>query len=291
MKRIRTMGLCLVAAFAITAVAAATASATAPEYGRCLAHPGGKYATATCTTESGTTHADEWYPAFGKAANGEEKPLVKAGYKSKATESLPIQLEGTGEGLGGVKTKILCKKQQSTGTIISNKEATGENIVFSECESSGAKCNSPGAAIGEIKVGKLTSVLGVEKFGYNKEKHLVEPAKNKLAGEFTPTVGEEFVNFECGGLKVTVKGAVMFPIKTASMTLSATVKFSATGGNQKPEHFSLSIEPSTGKETFGSELTLMAKFEQLKLVPFEESGQTLTTTQTNEEKVEANPVA
>jgi hypothetical protein len=89
---------------------------------------------------------------------------------------------------------------------------------------------------------------------------------------------------------VTVRGHVLNPVKTNSMTLSATVKFSATGGNQKPEHFALSIEPSTGKVTYGPELSLEAKFEQFKVVPFEESGQTLTTVQTNEEKVEANSV-
>jgi hypothetical protein len=286
MKRIRTMGLCLVAAFAITAVAAATASATAPEYGRCLPKAGGKYATAACTTVVAGKTVDEWYPAFGG-----EKPLVKTGYKSVANTSLPIQLEGTGEALGGVKTKILCKSETSTGKIISNKEVTGENVVFGSCESAGAKCKSAGAAEGEIKVNSLTGVLGVEKFGYNKEKKLLEPAKNKLANEFTPSVGEEFTSFECASLKVTVRGHVINPIKTGSMTLSATVKFTATGGSQKPEHFPVSINVETGKETFGPEISLEAKFEQFKVVPFEESGQTLTTVQTNEEKVEANPVA
>jgi hypothetical protein len=291
MRRIRIVGLCLVAAFAMTAIAAASASAEAPEYGRCLPHSGGKYATSSCTTVVAGKALDEWYPAFGKAANGEEKPLGKTHYTSKANESLPIQLEGTGEALAGVKTKILCKKEVSRGNIISDKEVTAEGVVFNECESSGAKCKGgAGSVEGEIKVNNLTGVLGVEKFGFNKEKKLLEPAKNKLANEFTPTSGEEFTNFECAALKVTVKGHVLNPISTDKMVLSATVKFTATGGNQKPEHFIESIN-AEGKEFPGPELSLEAKFEQFKVVPFEESGQTLTTTQTNEEKVEANTVA
>jgi hypothetical protein len=52
-----------------------------PEQGeedRCLRHG------ATERTESG-----DMYPAEGKAVNGEEKPIVKNGFKSKANESFP----------------------------------------------------------------------------------------------------------------------------------------------------------------------------------------------------------
>src|SRR5712671_430118 len=83
MKRMRIMGLGLAAIFAMTALFAASASAEAPEYGRCLAHTGGKWKTSGCTTEAKATTEQkfEWYPYTGKAANGEEKPVVKKGFK------------------------------------------------------------------------------------------------------------------------------------------------------------------------------------------------------------------
>jgi hypothetical protein len=75
------------------------------------------------------------------------------------------------------------------------------------------------------------------------------------------------------------------------MTLGAVVKFTASGGNQKPEHFSTGIELATGKETFGPELSWEEAFVKPGLPEeYEESGLRLTTTQTNEEKVEANSV-
>jgi hypothetical protein len=288
----RIMGLGLAAIFAMTALFAASASAEAPEYGRCLAHAGGKWKTSGCTTEAKATTEQkfEWYPYSGKAANGEEKPVIKKGYKSKSTEGTLIQLEGTGEGLGGVKTKVGCKGQSSEGEITGNKTNVATSVVFTGCESSGAKCKSATGVEGEIKVNDLEGVIGIEKFGYVKETKTLVPAKNKLANEFTPKGTEFFTEFECASLKVQVKGHVLNPQATNKMIKATTVKFTAPGGNQKPEHFSLSINAETGKETFGPELSLEAKFEQFKVVPFEESGQTLTTVQTNEEAVEANSV-
>jgi hypothetical protein len=291
MKRMRIMGLCLVALFASTAVMAASASAEAPEYGRCLAKAGGKFKEGACKTASKPGEEKfEWYAAFGS-----EKPLVKRTYKAKAvaTETAKIQLEGTGEKLG-VKTVVACKEQSSEGEITGNKEDTAKAIVFKGCESSKVACSTTGAETGEIQVKELDGTIGIEKRGYNKEKKEEVPASSKIAHEFTPKgpVGEKFVNFNCAtALAVTVRGHVLNPIKTNSMTLSAVVKFTAPGGNQKPEHFSTGIELATGKETFGPELSLEAAFVKPGLPEeFEESGQTLTTTQTNAEKYEASTV-
>jgi len=289
MKRIRIVGLCLTAAFVLFALAASSASAEFNgEFGRCLPKAKGKYKSTACTllAKTATEEKDEWYPAFGG-----EKPAPNVTYKAKGTTAEgKIQLEGTGEHLGGVKTVVLCTSQESEGELISNTQNRGFNIVFKGCESAGAKCKNGGAE-GEIKVNELLGTVRLEKFGYNKEKKVQEPAKNKLMNEFVPKTGTEFVAFECASLKVTVRGAVLNPISTNKMTLSAKVKFAATGGSQKPEHVAESIELSTGKVTYGPEISLEAKFEQFKAVEFEESGQTLTTLQTNGEKLEANTVA
>jgi hypothetical protein len=291
MKRMRIMGLGLVAMFAMAALFAAGASAEAPEIGRCLAHTGGKWKTSGCTTASKPGEEKfEWYPYSGKAANGEEKPVVKKGFKSKSTEGTLIQLEGTGEGLGGVKTKVGCKSQTSEGEVTGPKTNVATKIVFTGCESSGAKCKSALGVEGEIQVTDLNGTIGIEKFGYVKETKTLVPAKNKIANEYTPKGTEFFAEFECASLKVKVKGHVLNPVPSNKMLKAATIKFTAPGGNQKPEHWALSINPETGKETFGPELSLEAKFEQFQVVPYEESGQTLTTVQTNEEALEINTV-
>src|SRR6266404_8222805 len=87
MRRIRIVGLCLVAAFVISAIAVTSASAEAPEYGRCLKVTPkslSNYDGSKCTklaSEDPGTEAEKlakgnykWFPAFGG-----ENPLVKTG--------------------------------------------------------------------------------------------------------------------------------------------------------------------------------------------------------------------
>jgi hypothetical protein len=283
----------LIAALATTALFAASASAAAPEYGRCLAHTGGKWKTSGCTTAAKPGEEKfEWYPYEGKAANGEEKPVVKKSFSSKSTEGTLIQLEGTGEANGGVRTKVVCKEQTSEGEVTGRKTNVASNIAFTGCESSGAQCTTFGAAEGEVRWNDLEGQLAVQKFGYNKETKVVEPAKNKIANEYRPNGTEEYFtnSIECAGLRVQVKGHVLVPVPANKMVKATTVKFNAPRGNQKPEHVALSINTETGQEAFGPELSLEAIFETFHLTGFEESGQTLTTVQTNEEALEINTV-
>ena len=60
MKRIKIMGLCLVAVFAVSVMASASASAEAPEFGRCLAKAGGKFSDAGCTKGVVSKGKFEW---------------------------------------------------------------------------------------------------------------------------------------------------------------------------------------------------------------------------------------
>jgi hypothetical protein len=292
MKRIRIIGLCLVAVFAMGAVIVASASAEAPEYGRCLAHTGGAWATNTCTKPktSGTTEKYEWYPASGKAANGEEKPIAKPKFKSASVAEKLIQLEGTGEAQGKVRTKVICTGQTSEGEIVGPKEAIATHVEFTGCESGGIECAQGTGPKGLIKVSDLKGDLGVEKWGEKEGKEV--SSLTKLANRFEPKSGSEFfpefTKFTCGGLTVQVKGHVIFPLSTDKMLKSAVVKFAGPSGSQKPECF---LKVFTEKKcTEATEEVLESKFETIKLVPFEESSQTLTTTQTNEEPLEANSV-
>jgi hypothetical protein len=284
-----TLGL--IAVFALVALFAASASAEAPEYGRCLAHTGGKWKTSGCTAAAKPGEEKfEWYPYSGPAANGEEKAVVNKAFTSKSTEGTLIRLEGVGEATGGVKTKVFCKGETSSGEVTGPKTSVASKIVFTGCESSGAKCNLFEGAEGEVRWNDVEGQLVVEKFGYNKEKKVAVPARNKVANEYTPKGQEFFTQFECGSLTVQVKRHVLSPV-TANIMLSATtVKFAALGGNQKPEHVALSINTETGQETFGPELSLEAWFEEFQPVPLEECGLTLTTLQTNEEALEIDTV-
>jgi hypothetical protein len=285
------VALGLIAVLASAALFAASASAEPPEYGRCLAHTGGKWKTSGCTAAAKPGEERfEWYPYSGPAANGEEKPVVNKAFTSKSTEGTLIRLEGTGEANGGVKTKVFCKGETSSGEVTGPKTNVASKVVFTGCESSGAKCTTFGAAEGEVRWNDLEGRLVVEKFGYNREKKVAVPARNRVANEYTPKGTESFTEFQCAVLTVWVKGHVLSPVTANRMLNATTVKFTALGGNQKPEHVALSINTETGEETFGPELSLEAKFEEFRLVAFEESGLTLTTVQTNEEALEINTV-
>src|SRR6266404_2097549 len=139
MRRIRIVGLCLVAAFVISAIAVTSASAEAPEYGRCLKVTPkslSNYDGAKCTklaSEDPGTEAEKlakgnfkWFPAFGG-----EKPLEKRGFTVTLKPETTITIE-TASG-----TKATCKAATSSGEITGLKTVGGISTTFSGCESGG----------------------------------------------------------------------------------------------------------------------------------------------------------
>jgi hypothetical protein len=322
MKRMRIMGLGLIAVLAMTALFAASASASAPRFGRCLAKAGGSFKDAACKVGAKAGEEKfEFYPAVtGSSKKGEFKPMTATAreYTSEAIGNTEhkIALLGTGETLG-VKTTVECTKQNSDGIISSDNTATAEHIVYTGCESSKVGCSSSGAAAGEIVVKPLNVTLRTEKFGYNTSTKVVEPAKDLAMQEFQPQVGNIFVEFSCAtALHVIVESVgvssfvgvpkdamdepspggvgrgLLAPAKTNAMVNKATVKFNGTGGGQKPEKIAESINPSTGVVTYSKEVSLIAAFQKPPAPPeFEESGQTQTNNVIDKEKVEVNTVA
>lgn len=258
MRRIRIVGLCLVAVFAMSAVVATSASADNPEYGRCLKQKTGKtkYTTAKCTVvASGEKENFEWIPG----------PGPKAGF----TAALKPTTIATLETKAG--TKVTCKKLAASGGLYtSTTNVTVAVTDFSECESGGIKCNTKGAGTGVIKVKELEGELGLIK------KEAIT-TKSKIGNVLWPkggtaTSGSEFVEFECGTLTVKVKNSVISPVTSNAMKLTATVKFTAAKGVQKPTKFE-----------GGPNMFLESKFSA---AAYEQSGQSATTIQTNEEKIE-----
>jgi hypothetical protein len=254
MRHLKFVGLAVVAALALTALAATSAFATAPEFGRCLAKTGGKFSDAGCTKPVSTGGKFEWTPG----------PGPKPKFHSKIKETTSATLETTGG------TKITCKQEEGPGEFKNAKEVAKVEPTFRECLGFGQPCSSTGAASGEIKTSPLGGVVGVEKLGTTQ-------ATNKLAVELHSESGN-IAEFACAGVPVVVKGSVLHPVSTNKMLITATEKFAATKGEQKPDKFvgGPADEHILESNNNGG--------------PFEEAGQTITAINTGEEKMEASSV-
>jgi hypothetical protein len=251
MRRIGTLGMFALAAV-VLGVIAGSASATAPEFGRCVAQVGGKYSNSGCTLVKAGAEKFEWHPG-----------VVKNHFTGKLKEGIPT-LETVG------KTKITCKTEENPGEINTPKSVAGVVAKFTGCETSGLPCKSLGAAEGEIVTSSLEGVLGVEKIGE-------VPAKNKLAVELHAPAGQNVAEFNCAGLPVIVRGSVLHNVVAGKMLLSNTEKFVAKAGEQKPDKFA------------GEGVDAHILESNTNGGPFEEAGQTITVLATAEEKLEANP--
>jgi hypothetical protein len=277
MQRFRIVGLCLVAVFALSAVMATGASAESPpEVGRCIKKTGGKFKDGACKVASKAGEEKfEWYPAFVGGVVNKEPNTPKLKFTSKSKEKALIQLETVKE------EKIICtgtngigkEGQTSSGEVTGPKTSIATNVIFRGCEFVEVGiCSNTGTA-GEIKVNDLAGTLGFET-------ETGEKAKWKVANLFVPKTGEIFTEFTCGGAPVVVKstsalGGVMHNVTANAMKLVATVKFAATKGKQKPEKYA--------KDPVGTKRVLQSN--KLGLA-FSQAGQTLTTEQKNEEKLE-----
>ncbi len=166
MKRLKIVGLCLVAVFALTAVVASSASAAAPEYFTChkaKTKGKGNYGEKLCKTvttatvnveESGTGsyergpwNANPTKVTFkGKGKSPKNNSLNPFGVKMEAGE--PAQIEGTTE----------CKTEKLSGKLTGPK--TNEwQTEYASCEAGGFKCLSKGLKSGKIKTNVLNSEL------------------------------------------------------------------------------------------------------------------------------------
>src|SRR5579884_1629353 len=215
MKRMRIVGLCLVAAFAFSAIAVASASAEVlpnGQFGTCVKTTGGKYANAGCTEEKAGKTIYEWHP-------------LAAGVHltSKMKESTSATLE-TEKG-----TKVVCKKETGAGEVNNNGEGRGEaqnvTATFSECSSSGVPCQNKGGTSGVINTNTLSGVTGVEK-AFIKEGKLII-AKDKMAEELHGPGGGLLAEFECGGFAIQVRGSVLHGVASGKMLSASTEKFTA----------------------------------------------------------------
>ena len=260
MRSIRIAGLGLVAACALSVLAAASASASAPEYGRCLKQNTGvgkQFSDSKCTKEvekGSSKDKYEWSPGAGKA-------------KFTTTGGVGVLTTVGGSG-------VECKAESSNGEFVpgNNKEEAGVVVKFTGCVSLNQPCTSPGAKAGELMTNELEGIVGWENKASKKTDLELFPAKSVASGLF--------IEFSCSGLVIKVKGKVLVPIKNDKMTSTETLKFKASKGKQKPEKWEESPEKAI----------LEAAFSNFKGGAFEQAGQNITATVKGEEQLELNAV-
>ena len=254
MQRTRTVGLCVLTVLALSALVAAGAFGAAPEYGKCtkVAKGAGKFSGPTCTVaKAGGSY--EW------------------GTLASPVSFTTTMKEGTLATLETVnKEKVVCTGETGKGAVLNSKEIE-MTPTFRGCENSKIQCESPGQPYSYIAMNPLQGELGVEKKG-------TTAYKNKLASNLYAqgNKGGTIVEFSCGGFVYTERGEVLFPVSANKMLTTATVKFVALKGKQKPERFE-----GGPKETM--ECSVGGGL-------FVQCGQTMAMIQTNAEPVEANTV-
>jgi hypothetical protein len=216
----------------------------APEFGRCIKVGAGKgkYKGAACTTaETGGPY--EWTP--GVATTG----FTLSG--EAATLETPA------------KSTIACKASTGTGSFTGVKTVGGVVLELTGCERSGSKCQSPGAAEGELVTSPLTGALGWRNFETGSVALVLSEGEAPV------------IEAACGATSFTVIGSVITAtVPKNNMSLTAALKYTATKGKQTPEH--LDGGPTEVLEaSFGG-------------VPFEKTGLTTTLTLTSKEEIEIN---
>jgi hypothetical protein len=279
MKRYKSVGLALVVFSAMSAVAAASAFAEAPEFGRCQKVVGeqmgnktvyhGHYTNSVCTKVSSEAKGKyEWLPG-----------VVKTHFTATSTPGTKVLFETVG------KKKVSCTGETAAGEYTTSK--LEENVVFkfTGCnyeERSGYQhrvfpASSEGAAGGEIVTEPTECELGVVAKG-------ATPAKDKLG--LTCAEEAEFMWIKWKApiysgeeeYELCLRGWWFFTTKANSMSMSpTTLKSTQSKGIQTIEQFQEGpLEPLEATLNRGGS--------------FEKAGLALTSAQTNEEAVEANSV-
>jgi hypothetical protein len=195
MRRIKMMGLCLVAVLALAAVAVSSASAALPEYKTCVKAP--KVGKTTPTGEFSDKNCSV-AAAGGKYQLGSWSEAKKQGFKGKngvsTLDSYIPENEATPWTGGTVVGVVQCKSGKSAGEITGPKTST-VTVEFKTCSSEGKKCTSSGQKAGTIKTALLKATLGNISGGVGSDVESVS--------------GGPSAEFDCEGLKIVTNGSVI----------------------------------------------------------------------------------
>jgi hypothetical protein len=186
-----------------------------PEIGRCskLKKATGKYLTAGCTTKS----------------EGEDTGSYEWSFEPGAARSFTFK-NGSATLETVAKVQIKCAENTYSGEYTGSKTATVD-LKLTGCEPMnrlGIKCESQGAASGEVVLDTLEGRLGFIQAGS-------EPTVG-LALRPTSASAPYVAQFHCGEVPVALTGAVIAGYTAVNkMVASFTVSFKATAGKQTPE--------------------------------------------------------
>jgi hypothetical protein len=229
-RHVRMLGLCLAAIIAVVAFTASSAFAGGPEWGKCEAKAGGKYADANCQTKAKKgSGAYEWLKANQVAAKR----------KAEGSSGIPggqngVPFSGAAVGSGGVlqtyfrecelpfesrqltrakckeehgtesdsaedgseATRIECENEGNDGEAVGKNTVKNVDVVFTGCKLFGSIPCSNTATEGSVQVNPLQGTLGWINKAEKKVGLLLEPIKKH----------GEFARFNCGGFLETVVG-------------------------------------------------------------------------------------
>jgi hypothetical protein len=227
MTRIKTIGLCLVAAFSFSAFGVVSAASAveidpSPERGLCKAKAGGGvFSDATCENEE------------AKAGKGKEfvwVPQKEAAYT--ATTGVATLKSFTPEGVE--LPAVECKKSKAKGKETATK-TKGEIVTFEECASAGEKCTGgKGAKAGQIITFPLEGTLGIIKTE-------TDPVDEVIGEDIVGTgPGGKSSEFKCGANAIETKGSVIgevTPVEAKAATTSKVIFAEGAPGHQAIESF------------------------------------------------------
>jgi hypothetical protein len=207
------LGLCLVAVLAVAAIAATTASAGLPEWGKCVAKPGtGKYEDSNCTVKAHGTAGKQY-----EWEKGSKRPNVPFEGTNVGTGGVlsadyaHCYLEGQGDVVGysrarceaaggtvyeGYEDKVECEGERNTGETHGANQIVNVTVKFTGCKLFGSVPCSNGENEGEINVNPLKGELGYINKAEKAVGVLLEPATKK----------SDFVTFNCSGILVITVG-------------------------------------------------------------------------------------
>jgi hypothetical protein len=256
----------MVLALAISAIASTSASAEAPEWGRCVKQVAvekvfhGKYSNAKCTLlvtpeEEAAKGKFEWFPG------------AVAGKNHFTTTGGPLDLRSTLR-LSGIK--CTSEKGQGEYSLTNSKQLANVVLEFAGCTNGTFKCTTEGQSSGVIIFNELVGEVGYQKMG--------KATALKLAPG--PSAGGKFIVFFCIGSEYRYRGkgeeagaGVLVNIKSGSMKATETLKFVASKKHiQKPvvwEGFPTETYPELSEEH----------------LPYEQTGWTNEMTITNDEEM------
>jgi hypothetical protein len=211
MKSTSPIGLCLVTACAIGAVAAASASAASPEYRECVAvaKGTGEYIDSKCKK-----------PGKGVKSNWSAVPISK---------TFPLKAKSGNAKLFAPNRTIACASSTGSGEEAPPSLVKNLVVTFVKCTTKGIPCTSKGAPTGTIVTSPLGGPLG-----------FISKAKVEVGQDLEAEGEQPYAAFECGGLAIVTTGSVIAKITGNINVFStkSTATFAVTEEHtQEPERF------------------------------------------------------